>query len=277
MKNLLATVTATLLLLFGTAAFNVNSVMAANPIYIIKTSLGNIEVELFSAQAPVTVKNFTALAEGKKAFTEPGKAEKVKRPFYDGLVFHRVIKDFMIQGGCPLGTGTGDPGYRFKDEIDADALGLDQLKAFDPEKGPHPYIGRSQREFQRNVLMPLFRSMNIKSQAELDSRKQEVDSRVATLTVKEVYENQGYHYSTQGSGYAPLRGSVAMANSGPDTNGSQFFINLVDTPWLAGKHTVFGKVVAGIDVVDKIGQVPVKGQGKPAQDVTIISIRAKQP
>ncbi len=277
MQTLLRILTATMAILFFTTAFSMGGTTGANPLYVIKTSLGDIEVELFETKAPVTVKNFTGLALGKKEFTDPATAKKVKRPFYNGLVFHRVIKDFMIQGGCPLGTGSGDPGYRFEDEIDADALGLGKIKALTPQKRPHPFLGiRSQREYQMRIQMPLFRSMGINSQQELDSRRQEVDRKMAALTVKQVYENMGYRYSDKGSDQPPNRGALAMANSGPNTNGSQFFINLVDTPWLAGKHTVFGKVVGGMAVVDKIGQVPAGPQGKPTTDVVIISIKPKK-
>jgi len=277
MKNLLCLATLTLAVMLGPPAFGSSGKAGENPIYIIKTNQGDIEIELFATQAPTTVRNFVELAAGNKAFTDPATQKKVQRPFYDGLVFHRVIKEFMIQGGCPLGNGTGDPGYRFEDEINADALGLDKVKAMDLQRGPHPYLGiRSQRDFQTMLLAPLFRKMGINSREDLDKRKGEVDNALAGLTLKQAYENMGYRYSAQGSGHQPVRGSLAMANAGPNTNGSQFFINLVDTPWLAGKHTVFGRVTSGMEVVDKIGQVPVAARGKPAEDVTIISIRPKK-
>lgn len=247
-----------------------------NPMYVIQTTLGEIEVELFRNQAPKTVANFIDLAEGTKEFkdSETGKLEK--RPYYNGLIFHRVIKNFMIQSGCPLGNGRGGPGYTFADEIDATALGLDKIKAFDPQKGPHRFLMiRRQEEYQRNLIMPLFRAMNINSQEELDQRKKEVEAKLETLTLKEAYENMGYVYSEIGSEHPPVRGSLAMANAGPNTNGSQFFINLVDTDWLTGKHTVFGKVVKGMDVVDKIGGVEVDPQKKPVKDVKIITIHRK--
>jgi cyclophilin family peptidyl-prolyl cis-trans isomerase len=248
-----------------------------NPVYVIQTNLGSIEVELFQNDAPETVANFIGLAEGTKEFKDAATGKKVKQPFYDGLIFHRVIKDFMIQGGCPLGSGTGGPGYKFEDEIDANALGLDKLKATDPKNGPHPFLMiRSQEDFQRNVIMPLFQKMNIKSQKELDKRRDEFEARLSALTIKEVYENMGYAYTEKGSPHSPVRGSLAMANAGPNTNGSQFFINMVDTDWLTGKHTVFGRVVEGMDVVDKIGAVQAGSGGKPVEDVKIISIRRKQ-
>ena len=123
--------------------------------------------------------------------------------------------------------------------------------------------------------MPLFRKMNINSQEELDKRKKEVQARLDKLTLKKAYENMGYVYSENGSKHPPVRGSLAMANAGPNTNGSQFFINLVDTDWLTGRHTVFGKVVKGMDVVDKIGAVNVDSEQKPVTDVRIISIHRK--
>ena len=138
------------------------------------TSAGPVELELFDDDAPKTVENFRKLAGDG---------------FYDGLIFHRVIPGFMIQGGCPEGTGTGGPGYTFEDEFN--------------------------------------------------------DHRV-------------------------VRGAVAMANSGPNTNGSQFFIVTTDeAPWLDGKHTVFGEVTGGMDVVDAIEAAPTDGRDRPQERQTI--------
>jgi len=251
--------------------------MPQNPIYIIKTSLGDIHVELYEHDAPETVNNFIGLAEGTKEFVDIKTEKKVKRPFYDDLIFHRVIKDFMIQGGCPLGTGTGGPGYKFADEINASALGLDKIKAVDPESGPNPLLMiNNQEKFQRFVLAPIYDELKITSQEELDKRKEEVNAKLFSLTVKDFFVNMGYSYSEKGSPYFPKRGALAMANSGPNTNGSQFFINLIDTDWLKGKHTVFGKVVKGMKIVDKIGAVNVDASSKPVDDVKILSIRKKQ-
>ncbi len=140
-----------------------------------KTSLGDIVVKLLPEKAPNTVENFVALAEGTKEWTDPKTGQKVKRPLYDGTVFHRVIPDFMIQGGDPLGTGTGGPGYRFADEI-----------------GPDNRFDRP--------------------------------------------------------------GKLAMANAGPNTNGSQFFITEVPTPHLDRGHTIFGEAVKGQELVAKIAR-----------------------
>src|SRR4051812_13403554 len=139
------------------------------------TTEGSFTARLFETEAPNTVANFVGLAEGTKEFTDPKTGQKVTRPFFDGLIFHRVIAGFMIQGGDPLGTGTGGPGYRFADEF-------------------HPSLKHGKS------------------------------------------------------------GVLSMANAGPGTNGSQFFIPLAPTPWLDNRHTIFGEVVEGMDVVDKIGK-----------------------
>jgi len=276
MRNVILAIGMMLCILTAGIGWTGETKQSENPVYVIQTTLGNIDVELFQNEASKTVANFIGLAEGTKEFEDSKTGKSVKRPYYNGLIFHRVIQNFMVQGGCPLGNGRGGPGYTFADEIDATALGLDKIKAFDAQKGPHRFLMiRSQEEFQRNILMPLFRAMNINSQEKLDQRKKEFEARLDKLTLKEAYENMGYVYSEKGSKHPPVRGSLAMANAGPNTNGSQFFINLVDTDWLTGKHTVFGKVVKGMDVVDKIGAVKVDSGQKPLKDVKIISIHRK--
>jgi peptidyl-prolyl cis-trans isomerase A (cyclophilin A) len=158
------------------------------------TSEGDFTVRLFDGEAPNTVANFVALAEGTKEWTDPNSGKKVKRPYYNGLVFHRVISGFMIQGGDPLGTGTGGPGYKFGDEF-------------------HPKLRHSKA------------------------------------------------------------GILSMANSGPNTNGGQFFITLAATPWLDNRHSVFGEVVDGMDVVEKIGSTATSKPGdRPIKPISIQSI-----
>lgn len=245
-----------------------------DPNCLIKTNKGDITVRLFASEAPKTVANFIGLAEGTKEFVDLKTDDKVKRPYYDNLVFHRVIKNFMLQGGCPLGTGSGSPGYTFADEINADALGLHTMTAMTEQGQPHQWLTiRSRGDFDRTVLHPLYRAMGITSGEQRKARQQEVDERVDALTLKDVYTNMGYKYDDKLKSRPPKRGVLAMANSGPNTNGSQFFINLVDTPWLTGKHTVFGQVVKGMDVVDAIGNVPVGAGSKPVEPVKILSIR----
>jgi peptidyl-prolyl cis-trans isomerase A (cyclophilin A) len=158
-----------------------------------KTSEGDFKVRLHDDKAPNTVANFTGLAEGTKEWTDPATRQKVQRPFYDGLIFHRVIDGFMLQGGCPMGNGMGGPGYQFADEF---APGL---------KHDRP-------------------------------------------------------------------GLLSMANAGPNTNGSQFFVTLVPTPWLDNKHAIFGEVVEGMDVVQKIGKTPTGRNDRPVTDVRIDAV-----
>jgi peptidylprolyl isomerase len=157
---------------------------------VMETSLGTIVCKLHYDKVPLTVANFVGLATGGIEWKDPQTGEMVKRPLYDGLKFHRVIKDFMIQGGCPLGNGRGGPGYTFTDEIHPDLR----------HDGP---------------------------------------------------------------------GVLSMANSGPATNGSQFFITHKATPWLDDKHSVFGKCVAGQDVVNAMAEVPMKGASTPANPASV--------
>ena len=165
----------------------------------LRTNHGDIVVHLFENHAPKTVENFTGLAEGTKDYKVPQTGRKSPEPFYDGLGFHRIIKDFMIQGGCPLGTGTGDPGYKFEDEF-------------------HPEL-----QFDRKYLL-------------------------------------------------------AMANAGPGTNGSQFFITVGKTPHLNRKHTIFGEVAdqESRDVVDRIAKVSTGRNDKPVEDVVIESVEVQR-
>jgi len=155
------------------------------------TTEGNFTIQLFEEQAPKTVANFTGLAEGTKEWTDPRSGKKMKTPLYDGTIFHRVIDGFMIQGGDPLGQGTGGPGYKFEDEF-------------------HPKLRHTKA------------------------------------------------------------GILSMANAGPNTNGSQFFIVTAEScPWLDGKHTVFGRVTDGMDVVDAISTLDADPRDRPREDVVI--------
>jgi peptidyl-prolyl cis-trans isomerase A (cyclophilin A) len=166
----------------------------ANPTATLHTNHGDITVELFEERAPNTVGNFIGLATGSKEWTDPETGDTVENePLYDDVLFHRVIDDFMIQGGDPTGTGRGGPGYEFDDE----------------------------------------------------------------------FHDELTHDSA---------GILSMANSGPNTNGSQFFITLDATPHLDGKHSVFGEVTDGRDVVEEIGSVPTGRNDKPREDVVLESV-----
>ncbi len=263
---------------------------AANPVVLIKTSGGDIELELWPKAAPETVKNFIALAEGTKSFKDQKTGAQVMKPFFDGLKFHRIIKGFMLQGGCPNGNGSGDPGYFFKDEINAKGLGLDKEVVFKDGKADlrsiHPYIRglldprnpqRAGAQVRQMVFTPLFKKLGltINSPADVEKHKGAIEAALKALTLKACYENQGYKYDDTLEPKHMKKGVIAMANSGPNTNGSQFFITLGDKPYLTGKHTVFGKVIKGMDVVEKLGNVTVGKGAVPAEDVKIISIRRK--
>jgi peptidyl-prolyl cis-trans isomerase A (cyclophilin A) len=160
----------------------------------IETNQGTIVCKLFEKDAPKTVANFTELAEGKREWKDGVSGKKGPGPLYNGTIFHRVIPDFMIQGGDPSGTGMGGPGYKFEDET---------------KGSPHKF---------------------------------------------------------------DKPGKLAMANAGPGTNGSQFFITVGATPWLTGNHTIFGEVVEGYDVVEKISKLPRNRQDKPNSDVSVNSV-----
>ncbi len=246
-----------------------------NPLVLMQTSAGNIVLELFPQEAPETVANFLGLSNGTKAFIDPVTGTETMRPFYDNLVFHRVVSGFMIQGGSPTGAGDGSPGYKFNDEISAVSLGLDKMLVLDSNGVPNAVLGiRSQQDFQQRVLGPLYRSLNITSQQQLDIRLAEVDQKLRELSVQQNLEMLGYHFRNELQSHAPVKGVIAMANSGPDSNGSQFFVTLADTPWLTGKHTVFGKVRIGQDVVDAIGKLAVDESSRPVQPLVITAIRS---
>jgi peptidyl-prolyl cis-trans isomerase A (cyclophilin A) len=157
------------------------------------TTGGDFVIRLFDKDAPKTVENFVGLAEGTKPWSDPKTGQQVTRPFYNGLIFHRIIDGFMIQGGCPQGNGMGGPGYKFPDE------------------------------FSRNLRHD-------------------------------------------------RAGILSMANAGPNTNGSQFFITLGPTPHLDNRHSVFGEVVEGLDVVKNIGKTKTGRQDRPVDDVVINSV-----
>ena len=171
--------------------------MEAGTYAVFETTEGSFTVRLFDKEVPKTVANFVGLAEGTKEWRDPSTGEKKTGPYYDGIIFHRVISGFMIQGGDRLGTGTGGPGYNFGDEF-------------------HPSLRHSRP------------------------------------------------------------GILSMANAGPNTNGSQFFITLGPTPHLDNRHSVFGEVVEGLDVVKKIGAVPTGKQDRPVKPVVMSHVTIKR-
>jgi cyclophilin family peptidyl-prolyl cis-trans isomerase len=196
---------------------------------VISTDKGDLVVELFPEAAPKTVENFVNLS---------------RKEFYNGIVFHRVIPQFMAQTGDPKGNGTGGPGYQFDDEINAESLGLDRIKA-----GETPY-------YDRQIMVAVIRKLGIDDEAEFQRRRMEVEREARSLadrSVKEVLELNGYRFQSGLKSLPGKRGALGMANSGPNTNGSQFFINQVDTPHLNGLHTFFGQLEeTSFSVLDQI-------------------------
>ncbi len=243
------------------------------PVVSMKTSMGTVYIELFTDIAPVTAANFIELASGSKEWTDPKTNSVVKKPFYDGLIFHRVMNDFMIQGGCPLGNGTGGPGYAFEDEC-YDYTGAAELKGvikndenamavymkiilpyLKSEADPHKDLVSIYRQSQTNQNLDAVKNHPIEFYREV------------TGSTKPIYTGGKLKAQVQ---YA----SLCMANAGPDTNGSQFFIvtKKDGCPWLDGKHTVFGKVIAGMAVVESIQKVKVSVNSKPEKNVVIEKI-----
>lgn len=246
---------------------------AEDPKVEIRTNLGTIVCRLFAAECPETVRTFCDLAEARRAWTDPRSGQQVQRPFYDGLTFHRVIPGFMIQGGCPLGNGTGSPGFTFADEINAASLGLGKERVIVGDQ-MNPLCGNMMPQFMRLFFEPRFAKRGATTPEQRQAALPAVLAELKDVSMQQLYEATGYVYNPAlPPSHRPVKGSLAMANSGPNTNGSQFFINLGDTPHLTGKHTVFGEVESGKDVVAAIGAVP-RGQGdKPTTPVTIIAIR----
>ncbi len=250
------------------------------PVATIETSLGTVKVELWPDIAPVTAGNFIGLANGTKEWKDPLSGTMTKKPFYDGLIFHRVIKDFMIQGGCPLGTGSGGPGYKFEDETYAKG---------EEVKGEIKDDETALLVFQTIFLPYLQAGGGDRSKLDKDimditdaCMKNNNGTAIMAHPVEYYIEKTKFNGKVyrQGKLLAPVAYStIAMANSGPNTNGSQFFIvtKKEGTPWLDGKHTVFGKVIEGMEVVHKIEDVEKGAQDRPKEDVKILKIRVGIP
>jgi len=239
----------------------------SNPVAVVETSLGTITIELYKHAAPKTVENFVGLARGEKEFIDTD-GKPTKRAYYDGLGFHRVIPNFMIQGGDIKGNGTGGPGYQFADEINAKALGLDKIKV-----ASNPM---AQQSAQQAAQKSVFKKLNITSQADLNAKMNQVQAAMKAemeswknKSLEEVYIASGVTYTPGLESESNTKGSLSMANAGPNTNGSQFFISVVDNLYLDGKHTVFGRVIGGLEIAEKITQVERDQQDRPKTPVTM--------
>lgn len=239
------------------------------PVVTMETSMGNVKIELWNDIAPNTVENFVGLAQGTKEWKDPKTSQMVKKPFYDGLVFHRVIKDFMIQGGCPLGTGSGGPGFNFADECYGEGKEISSIENEEDAK-----------QIFQSIIVPYLRNnpnpdpaiTDILKECQLKNSGQPLMRHDVEWYAKKV-GHKGPVYSQKLLAKVEY-GTICMANAGPNTNGSQFFIvtKKEGCEWLNGKHTVFGKVIEGMDIVDKIQAVKVGAQDKPVTPVVIKKI-----
>lgn len=252
-----------------------------------ETNHGTVVMELFEDKAPITVANFVGLAEGSKLWKTSGGVEK-KEPFYVGLTFHRVIKDFMIQGGCPLGNGTGGPGYTFQDETYLGKMVPVEGEIVDEKIASEvfnqvllPHLKENQGKSPIPAIAELFAAMN--SQRSFNPMFGMTVEHVQDLLkhtgpilafAPELDAETGEPILIAGVDY----GTLCMANSGPNTNGSQFFIvtKKGGASWLDGKHTVFGQVVEGMEVILAIQEVETDPQDKPVEEVEILSIRIER-
>lgn len=237
-----------------------------NPLVLIQTTQGDIYLELFPEAAPQNVQRFLDLAEAQ--LPVPGSdGRPAALHYYDGLTFHRVIRDTLIQAGAPERANRQRPARAVADEINARGLGLEQQRLLDVNGKPHPWLNLGgQDDFKRDVLVPLYRDMNITDENTLRPRQQAVLQRLQAMNLLQFHEMLGYRYDGGLPSRRPGRGSVMMVNRGPGTNDGEFFIALENMPWLIGSSTVIGRVASGINVVEQISQ-------RPAASTRIFQVR----
>ena len=245
-----------------------------NPLIRISTSKGEMYLELYPLEAPNNVENFIALAEGEKEFTNLKTGEPIQSRYYNGMRFHRVVPGFIIQAGSPAINPLGLQVSLLNDEINANALGLDQIPALNPDGSFADVLNiESKPDFHEEILTPLYSQRNITDVEAALSRQYQILETLQNLSVKSVYENQGYRYDDSLESRPIERGTVALANSGPDSNGSEFFISLTAADWLWGKYTVIGKVVEGQEVMDSIGNTAIDPGQFSSLSTLIYSVR----
>ena len=268
-----------LLAALNTAIADTSSALLAmedprNPLIRISTSQGEIYLELFPFEAPRNVENFIALAEAEKEFTNPDTGELIQARYYNGMRFHRVVPGFVIQAGSPVYNPLGVQVTLLNDEINADALGLDQISALNPDGSFADVLNiESRSDFHEDILTPLYSQRNITDVEAAVNSQYQVFKALQNLSIKAVYENQGYRYDDSRKSRPIERGTVALANSGPDSNGPEFFISLTAAASLSGKYTVIGEVVEGQEVMDRIGNTPIEPDQFSSLSTLIYSVR----
>lgn len=246
---------------------------ASHPLLQLSTSRGDIYIELLPDEAPNNVRRFMALAAGEVEILDPATNTSFRPRYFDGMRFHRVLPNFVIQAGSPAYHPLGSPGLALNDEINANALGLDRMPILGDNGELNPMLNiTSKADFDESILKPLYAGLGIFTLGELRARQNDVMQALQQLTVKRVYENQGYRYRTGNPSRAITRGVIALANQGPDSNGPEFFISLTESRELTGKYTVIGQVVEGMEVVDAIGRVAIDPTQFSRQSTVIYSI-----
>ena len=247
----------------------------SNPLMLLSTSLGDIYIELFKVEAPNNVDNFLALAHGEIEFTEKDSGNTFYPRYFDGMQFHRVIPNMLIQAGSPQYHPLGMPRRILADEINADILGLDEQPVLNEFGEFNSLLNISdQSNFRDALLEPILQHLRIASDSELTNRQYEIYDFIANLTIKQAYELGGYTYNSDLTTRRITRSIVALANSGPNSNGPEFFIATSDLHWLNGKHTVIGKVVEGMETVDAISRTEIDPLDPSRFATLIYSFRA---
>lgn len=245
-----------------------------NPLLQVNTSRGVIFIELLPQEAPNNVANFIALAEGEVEILDTNTETAFRPHYFDGMRFHRVVPGFLIQAGSPLHNVLGAPQQVLTDEINAEALGLANQIALNTDGSFNMLLNIGNKiDFENEVLKPLYNEMDIKNESELRDRQYEVLETLNSLSVKDIYEYQGFRYTTNHPTRAISRGTMALANQGPNTNGPEFFISLNDSPWLTGRNTVIGRVIEGMETVDAIGEHLIDPLNNSQSSTIIYSIR----
>lgn len=260
------------------ATADTNSALAAmedptNPLLRINTSKGDLFVELHRQEAPANVTNFLALALGNIEFTDGNTGTVYKPRYFDGMTFHRTIPDFLIQSGSPHLNPLGSPQELLEDEISAESLNLDAAKVLLPDARTNPLLNiTSKTDFAQQVLLPLYNDMGIETPEQVLNQQDQIDSRLRDMTLAQLYQLQGYRYSDSLISRPIKRGTVALANTGPNSNGPEFFVSLGNTEHLTGKYTAIGSVIEGMNVADQIGERAIDATRVSRASTVIFSV-----
>ncbi len=245
-----------------------------NPLVELITSQGPIYIELYAQEAPKNVAQILGLMAGEVELVDKTTDTVFTPMYYNGMIFYKTDPGFLIQTGSPTLSPLGAPEAFLQDEINASALGLASEQVIGPDGGTNPLLNIvSQEDFKREVLIPLYQDMAISDGAGVLEKQDAIISRLQNMTVKTLYELQGYSYLDDRFSHSNLKGTVSLANTGANSNGPEFFINLNDARWLDGKHTVIGAVVEGFSVVEAVGSIELLAMAPSRLSTVIYSAR----